>query len=99
MNDTIMTLRHNSDVKLSRLKTLSKHKYYETDKKQATNLSHSVQEWSIYLHNFRFRVNKFYLLFVPCLSSCHEKATTALNFGRIRTRLGVVHIRVFRLFL
>jgi len=37
-------------------------------------------------------------LFVPSLSSCHEKATEALYFGRIRTRLRVVHFRVFRLF-
>jgi len=36
--------------------------------------------------------------FVPSLSSCHKKATMAL-FGQIRTRLGVVHFRVFRLFL
>jgi len=36
-------------------------------------------------------------LFVPSLSSCHEKSTVALYFGRIRTRLGVVHFRVFRL--
>jgi len=39
------------------------------------------------------------LFVVPALSSCHEKATVALYFGRIRTRLGVVHFRVFRLFL
>jgi len=38
-------------------------------------------------------------LFFPSLSSCHEKATVALHFGRMRTRLGVVHFRVFRLFL
>jgi len=38
-------------------------------------------------------------LFVPSLSSCHEKATVALYFGRIRTRLGIIHFRVFRLFL
>jgi len=38
-------------------------------------------------------------LFVPSLFSCHEKATVALYFGRIRTRLEVVHFRVFRLFL
>jgi len=31
------------------------------------------------------------------LSSCHE--TVALYFGRICTRLEVVHFRVFRLFL
>jgi len=41
-----------------------------------------------------------FVLFVPSLSSCHEKATSvALHFKRIRTRLGVVHFRVFRLFL
>jgi len=39
-------------------------------------------------------------LFVPSLFSYHEKATVALYyFGRIRTRLGVVHFRVFLLFL
>jgi len=38
-------------------------------------------------------------LFVPSLSSCHEKATVALYFGRIRTRLVDVHFRVSRLFL
>jgi len=37
--------------------------------------------------------------FVSSLSSCHERATGALCFGRIRTRLGVVHFRVYRLFL
>jgi len=45
---------------------------------------------------------KFVCLFVcfaPSLSSCHEKATVALYFGRIRTLLGIVHFRVFRLFL
>jgi len=35
--------------------------------------------------------------FVPSLSS--EKATVALYFGRIRTRLGLVLCGVFRLFL
>jgi len=35
--------------------------------------------------------------FVPFLSSCYEKVTVALYFGRIR--LGVVHFQVFRLFL
>jgi len=38
-------------------------------------------------------------LFVPSLSSCHEKATVAQYFGRILTRLGVVHFRAFRLFV
>jgi len=38
-------------------------------------------------------------LFVPSLSSYHEKAMVALYFGRIRTRLGVFHFRVFLLFL
>jgi len=42
--------------------------------------------------------NKF-CLFVPSLTSCLEKATVALYFGRIRTRFGVVHFRVFQLFL
>jgi len=41
----------------------------------------------------------FVCLFVPSLSSCHEKATVALYFGRIRTGLGVIHFRVFRLLL
>jgi len=41
----------------------------------------------------------FFVYFVPFFSSCHEKATLALYFGRIRTRLGIVHFRVFRLFL
>jgi len=30
-------------------------------------------------------------LFVPSLSSCHEKVTVALYFGRILSCLGVVH--------
>jgi len=30
-----------------------------------------------------------FVCFVPSLSSCQEKATVALYFGRIRTRLGV----------
>jgi len=38
------------------------------------------------------------LEFVLSLSSCHEKAMVALHFGRIRTRLGVVHFRVFQCF-
>jgi len=41
----------------------------------------------------------FVYLFVPSLSFCHEKATVALYFERIRTRLGVIHFRVFWLFL
>jgi len=41
----------------------------------------------------------FVCVFVPSLSYCHEKAMEALYFRRIRTRLGVVHFRVFRLFL
>jgi len=40
-----------------------------------------------------------FVCFVPSLSSCHEKATVTLYLGRIRTRLGVVHFQVFRLFL
>jgi len=39
----------------------------------------------------------FVCFFVSSLSSSHEKATVALYFGRIRTRLGVFHFRVFRL--
>jgi len=31
--------------------------------------------------------------------ACYEKATVALCFGRIHTRLRIVHFRVFRLFL
>jgi len=38
-------------------------------------------------------------LFVPALSSCHEKATVVLYFGWICTCSWVVHFRVFRLFL
>jgi len=42
------------------------------------------------------KVDKFHKSrFVPSLSSCHEKATVALYFGRIRTCLGVVHFRLF----
>jgi len=45
-------------------------------------------------------MNDELLLFVPPLSSCHEKTTVALYFGRIRNRLGVVvYFRVFWLFL
>jgi len=40
-----------------------------------------------------------FVCFVPSLSSCHEKPTVTLYFGRICTRLGIVHFRVFRLFL
>jgi len=32
-----------------------------------------------------------FVCLVPSLSSCHEKATVALYFGRIRARLGVVN--------
>jgi len=32
-------------------------------------------------------------LFVPSLSSCHEKAMVALYFRRIHIRLGVVHFQ------
>jgi len=39
------------------------------------------------------------LLFVPSLSSCHEKATVTLYLGRIRNRLGVVHFQIYWLFL
>jgi len=41
-------------------------------------------------------------LFVSSLSSCHERVTVALYFGRlrsVRTRLGVVHLQVFRFVL
>jgi len=40
-----------------------------------------------------------FVCFVPSLSSCHEKAKVAIYFGWIRTCLGVVDFRVFRLFL
>jgi len=40
-----------------------------------------------------------FVCFFSSLSSCYEKATAAQYFGRIRTRLGVVHFRFFRLFL
>jgi len=40
----------------------------------------------------------FVCLFVPCLSSCYEKATMALYFEQIPHRLiGVVHFRGFQL--
>jgi len=70
-----------------------------------------VIELGLGLAEIRFRSNVFsskcsrtkfcwfVSLFVASLSFCHEKATVALYFGRIRTRLGVVHFRVFRLFL
>jgi len=35
----------------------------------------------------------FVCLFVPSLSSCHEKETIVLYFGRNRTRLGGVVFR------
>jgi len=41
-----------------------------------------------------------FVCFVLSLSSCHEKAMVVLYIGQnIRTRLGVVHFRVFQLFL
>jgi len=43
--------------------------------------------------------NSVVCLFVPSLSSCHEKPTVALDFGRIRNRLGVVHFQLFFDFL
>jgi len=46
-----------------------------------------------------FLCKSFVSLLVPSLSFCYEKATVALYFGRIRTRLGVVLFRIFRLFL
>jgi len=46
-----------------------------------------------------YNTPEFVCLFVSSLFFCHEKATVALYFGRIRTRLGVVDFRVFRLFL
>jgi len=43
--------------------------------------------------DLKFELNLSSLFcFVPPLSSCHEKATVALYFGRICTRLGVVHL-------
>jgi len=39
-----------------------------------------------------------FVCFVPSLSSYHEKTTATLYFGRIRTRLGVVHFRLFLIF-
>jgi len=36
---------------------------------------------------------------VPTLSSYQEKATVALYFGRILTRIGVADFQVFRLLL
>jgi len=57
----------------------------------------------LWLNSHLFVYFNFFLfvvwLFFPCSSSFHEKATVALYFGRIRTRLGVVNFRVFRLFL
>jgi len=41
----------------------------------------------------------FDCLFVPSLSSCHEKAKVALYFGRIFTRLVVADNHVFRMIL
>jgi len=40
-----------------------------------------------------------YLFVCSILSFCNGKATVALYSERIRTRLGVVHFQVFRLFL
>jgi len=41
-----------------------------------------------------------FVCFIPILLLREsEKATVALYFGRIRTRLGVVHFQVFRLLL
>jgi len=34
-------------------------------------------------HKLFFGINLFVRLLVPCLSSCHEKATVALYFGRV----------------
>jgi len=65
----------------------------------------------IFRHNFKTNriqgrichivllLSAVFCLFVPSLTSCHGKAIVALYFGRIRTRLDVVHFRVFRLFL
>jgi len=39
------------------------------------------------------------LLFVPSLSSCHENATVALYFRRVRTSLRVADFRAFQLIL
>jgi len=46
------------------------------------------------------RFEETHVKFVFCsIFIFHEKTTMALYFGRIRTRLGVVHFRVFWLFL
>jgi len=39
------------------------------------------------------------VLLCSSLSSCHEKAMVALYFGRISICLGVVHFRIFWLYL
>jgi len=51
--------------------------------------------------NSKLKLNskKVFCLFVPSLSSCHEKATVALYFGRILICLGVADIQVFWLLL
>jgi len=55
-----------------------------------------MKYYTLYIN---FILKDLFVCFVPSLSSSHEKATVALYVGRIRTRLGVVHFRVFRLFL
>jgi len=46
-----------------------------------------------------FEKSYYISLFVLFLSSCHEKVTVALYFGRILIRLGVGDFQVFRLIL
>jgi len=52
-----------------------------------------------FLHLYNISGFMFVCLFVPALSSWHEKTTVALYFGRILTRLGVTDFQAFRLFL
>jgi len=47
--------------------------------------------------NRNYDLRCLYCLFVSSLSSCHEKATVALYFERIRTRFGVVHLTSYHL--
>jgi len=54
-------------------------------------------------HKIKVTLANYFNLDSACLfhhyPPVNEKATVALYFGRFRTRLGVVHFRVFRLFL
>jgi len=65
------------------------------------NMTDLVDKFLIINSNYRDSYSRS-LLFACLfhLSSCQEKATVlALSAGRIRIRLGVVHFRVFQLFL